>query len=149
MTTTGTMFVKATTQTWLRPSFNSFSMYALCSDHGEALSTIFDGLSTFVGDLKATSVIARHLRTLDNDGEATTKLLSIIAVDNPKRCCTIALNVHCHNEPVAMNTVYSVATDPGNWWRSNHGTNFFRYQSLVTDIQIFVGTKSLATDTET
>jgi hypothetical protein len=70
MTTTGTMLVKATKHTWSRrPSFTSFSMSELSSDHGEDL-VIFVCLSIFLGgDLKATSVIARHEdRALDNDG---------------------------------------------------------------------------------
>jgi hypothetical protein len=123
---------------WSRPSFTFFSMYALSSDHGEDLS-ILDDLSTFVGYLKATSAIARHDRALDNNGEATTKLLSIIAVDNPKRCHTIVLNVLCHNGPIAMDTVYSVATDTVN----------LDTQAICgghTMTQIFVGTESLVMD---
>jgi hypothetical protein len=82
--------VTSITQTWLKPhesselllSFNSFGNYALSLDHEE-------DLSIFVGDLKATSIIARHDRTLDNDGEFMTKLLSIIAIDNPGKASSV------------------------------------------------------------
>jgi hypothetical protein len=44
-----------------------------------------------VGDPKAsTSVIAQHERELDNDGEITAKLLSVIAADNPQVVIALA-----------------------------------------------------------
>ena len=50
--------------------------------HGEAHS---------VGDPKAsTSVIAQHEQELDNDGEITTKLHSVIAADNPQVVISLA-----------------------------------------------------------
>jgi hypothetical protein len=62
-------------------------------DSGHSALSLVHGEDHSVGDPKAsTSVIAQHERELDNDGEITAKLLSVIAADNPQVVIALAGN---------------------------------------------------------